>query len=226
MRPKTKLFAVEFRRILEVLVLQGLWKKFWAHYHDLFVQKWNCLPWIQTHFGSFLPPRFTEKVLDKYSRFMCPETTLFAVKFTHIWKLSVCNFYRKFWAQFHNLCVQKRSCWLCNSDAFGKVSACKIGKKVVGAFSRFVCRANKHSWLQHFLKMLWPCSIILHAHKSLLGCSGTLWSSWLSHFIRMLWIWTHLDCVCTHKLWRSGVTSCEVLSRKSWTGTSDMFWNI
>ena len=126
MRPKTKLFAVEFRRILEVLVLQGLWKKFWAHYHDLFVQKWNCLPWIQTHFGSFLPPRFTEKVLDKYSRFMCPETTLFAVKFTHIWKLSVCNFYRKFWAQFHNLCVQKRSCLTWSWDAFLKFSLCDV----------------------------------------------------------------------------------------------------
>jgi len=38
-RPKMKLFAVQFRRILEVLCLQGLQKKFWAHFHDLCVQK-------------------------------------------------------------------------------------------------------------------------------------------------------------------------------------------
>jgi len=39
MRPKTKLFAVEFRRIFDVLYLQGLQKKFLAHFHDLCVQK-------------------------------------------------------------------------------------------------------------------------------------------------------------------------------------------
>jgi len=38
MRPKMKLFAMEFRRILEVLCLQVLKKKFWAHIPDLCVQ--------------------------------------------------------------------------------------------------------------------------------------------------------------------------------------------
>jgi len=37
--PKTKLFAVKFRRILEVLCLQGLQKNFWAYFHDFCVQK-------------------------------------------------------------------------------------------------------------------------------------------------------------------------------------------
>ena len=36
-RPKTKLIAVKFRRILKVLCLQGLQKKFWAQFHDLCV---------------------------------------------------------------------------------------------------------------------------------------------------------------------------------------------
>ena len=43
MRPKTKLIAMKFRRILEVLCLQGLQKKFWATFHDLCVQKRSCL---------------------------------------------------------------------------------------------------------------------------------------------------------------------------------------
>jgi len=43
LRPKTKLFAVEFRRILEVLCLRGLQKKFWAQFHDFCVQKRSCL---------------------------------------------------------------------------------------------------------------------------------------------------------------------------------------
>ena len=39
MRPKTELFAVNFRRILELLRLQGSWKKLWVKFHDLCVQK-------------------------------------------------------------------------------------------------------------------------------------------------------------------------------------------
>jgi len=53
MRPKTKLFAVKFRCILEVLTLRGLWKKFRVHYHNLCVQKLNCLPWCSDAFWKF-----------------------------------------------------------------------------------------------------------------------------------------------------------------------------
>jgi len=42
MRPKIKLFAVKFRCILEVFAWRVLWRKFWAHFHDLYVQKWSC----------------------------------------------------------------------------------------------------------------------------------------------------------------------------------------
>ena len=52
-RPKTKLFAVKFRRILEVLCLQVLKKKLWAQFHDLCVQKWNCLLWNSDAFWKF-----------------------------------------------------------------------------------------------------------------------------------------------------------------------------
>jgi len=39
LRVGAKLFAMKFRRILEVLCLQDLQRKFWAQFHDLFVQK-------------------------------------------------------------------------------------------------------------------------------------------------------------------------------------------
>ena len=51
--PKTKLFSVKFRRKLEVVALQGLWKKLRAHYHDLCIQKWNCLLWSLETFRKF-----------------------------------------------------------------------------------------------------------------------------------------------------------------------------
>jgi len=44
MRPKMKLFTVELRRILQVLCLRVLQKKFWAQFHDLCIQKQSCLP--------------------------------------------------------------------------------------------------------------------------------------------------------------------------------------
>jgi len=78
MRPKTKLFSVKFRRILEVIRLQ----------------------------------RFAEKVLGAISQFIHSKTKLFPVKFRRIFEV-IClqRSQKKFWAQFHNLCVQKRSCF-------------------------------------------------------------------------------------------------------------------
>jgi len=45
-----KLFAVKFRRILEVLCLIGLEKNFWTNFHDLCVQKRSCLLWSSDPF--------------------------------------------------------------------------------------------------------------------------------------------------------------------------------
>ena len=302
-RPKTKLFEVKFRRILQVLRLQVLQKKFWAQFLVLCIQKWSVLLWSSDKFWKFRLSSFIKKVLGAFSRFMRPKTKLLPWNSDAFWKFSACkikekvvaqfhelcvqnwscfpwssdafwkfsasftekdvgaiprfvrlktklfalkfrrilevlclrvvqkvlgaiprfvhpkmnlfglkfrrilevlrlqDLQRNFWTNFHDLCVQIRSCLLWSSDPFCKFSACKIDKKVVGTFSWFMCCTNQHSWLQHFVKMLWPRFVILHVRTSMLGCSGTLWSSYLSHFIRMFWIWTHLDCKCTHKLW-------------------------
>jgi len=42
-RPKTELFEVKFRRILEVFRLKFLQKKLWAQFLDLCMQKRNSL---------------------------------------------------------------------------------------------------------------------------------------------------------------------------------------
>jgi len=205
MHPKTKLFSVKSRRILEVFLLQDLWKQFWVlfpdlcvqkwsgllwnldifllcklkkkcwvHFHDLCIQKRSCLLWHSDTFLTFSSPRIVEKVLNKFSRFMCPQTKPFAAKLHTFLKLFACMFCRKSFGRSFTICVQKWSCLLWRSDGFWKVFACKIDKKVLVAFSRFMCRAKKHSWLKHFVKMLWAYFIILHVNKSLLGCSRTL----------------------------------------------------
>jgi len=61
MRPKTKRFAVEFRRILKVFALWGLWRKFLAHYHDFCDQKWSCFLRSSDTFWKFSPCEIYEK---------------------------------------------------------------------------------------------------------------------------------------------------------------------
>ena len=79
--PQTKLFAVKFRRILEVLRLQGLWKKLWRIFIIYAPQNEAVCFEVHTHFASSLPVRFTEKVMGVRSRFMRAKTKLFAAKF-------------------------------------------------------------------------------------------------------------------------------------------------
>jgi len=61
MRPQTKLFAAKFRRILEVLRLQGLRRKFCTNFTIYAPQNEGFCFKVHTHFGSSLPARFTEK---------------------------------------------------------------------------------------------------------------------------------------------------------------------
>jgi len=81
MRPKTKLFAVKFRRVLELSPLM-LHEKSCGRIFPIFASK-NEAVWceVQTHFGSSLPASFKEKVLGAIPQFIRPKTKLFAVKF-------------------------------------------------------------------------------------------------------------------------------------------------
>ena len=102
MCPKTKLFAVKFRRV---------------------------------HFGSSCFARFVKKIQGALSRFVHPKMKLFAVMLRHISEvLRLQGSQRKFWTNFHNVCVQQRSCLLFSSDAFCKLSACTFDKKLWAYF--------------------------------------------------------------------------------------------
>ena len=105
-----KLFAVEFRRILEALRLQVLEKKLWPQFLEFCVQKQSCLQWNSDAFQKSLPARFTEKVVGAISRCVCPKMKLFAVKFRRI--LEVFAFqalWKKLWVHFPDLCIQNEA---------------------------------------------------------------------------------------------------------------------
>jgi len=99
---------------------------------------------VQAQFGSSLPARFTEKVLGAIPRFVRPKTNLCAVKFRCILEvLWLRVVQKKFWAQFHDLCVQKRTCLLWSSDAFWKFSASKVYRESSGQIFTIYVLKNK-----------------------------------------------------------------------------------
>jgi len=62
-----------------------------------------------------------------------PKTKLLEVKFRRILEvLRLQVLQKEFWAQFLDLCVQKRSGLLCSSDVFWKFSLCEGYKKSSG----------------------------------------------------------------------------------------------
>jgi len=92
MRPKTKLFAVKFRRILNVLCLQ-VYRKGSGHNFTICASRNEAIcPEIQTHFGSSPLASLTEKVLGAITQFVRPKMKLFAVKFRRIFKSLLCCF--------------------------------------------------------------------------------------------------------------------------------------
>jgi len=99
---------------------------------------------VQTHFRSSLPASFTTKVLGAIPRFVRLKTKLFAVKFRRISKVfCLQGLQKKLRAQFHDLCVQKRSCLLWSSDAFWKFSACEFYRKSSGGNSTICSSKNE-----------------------------------------------------------------------------------
>jgi len=58
LRPKTKLFAVNFICIFEDLCLLVLRKTFWAQFHDFLIQQRSCWPWSSDAFSKFSASEF------------------------------------------------------------------------------------------------------------------------------------------------------------------------
>jgi len=106
-RPKRKLLAVKFRRILKVLCLQVL-RKSCGRNSTIFVLKNEAVCCeVQRHFGSFRLASFGKKFLGAILRFMRPKTKLFAVKFRPILEFSLCEVYEKHSGRIITICASK-----------------------------------------------------------------------------------------------------------------------
>ena len=146
---KTKLFAVKFRRILEVLYLQELQKKFCAHFHDPCVQIWSCFVRSSDSFWKLSP-------CEVYKNSSGRIITTFASKNevvcrdvqTDFGSFPSASFIKKIGARFLDLCVQKWSCLLLSSDTFWKFLPMRFMKKFWAHF---------HDWCVQ-KRLCWPWS--------------------------------------------------------------------
>ena len=138
MRQKTKLFAVKFRRILEVLCLQDF-QKFLAHYHDLCVQKWSCLLWSSDAFSKFSPCEVYKKssgriitIYASKNEAVCREVQ------THVGSFHRASFIKRIWAHFLDFASKNEPVCSWVQTHFGSFRLMRFMEKFLGAFSRFM----------------------------------------------------------------------------------------
>ena len=111
LHPKTKLFALRFRRIFEVLCVQDLQKKFWAHFHDLCVQKRSCLAWSSNVFWTLCACKVCRKSFGRnFTIYVSKNEAVFHEVQTYLESFSFARCMKMFSARLYDLCVQKQSC--------------------------------------------------------------------------------------------------------------------
>jgi len=134
-RPRSKLFAVKFRCIYQSSLPVSFTKKLWAQFHNFYVKKRSCLLWNSDAFWSSRFAGFMKNIQGALSRFVRPKIKLFTMMFRHISEVFRLQCLQgKFWTNFHDWCVHKRSCLLWSSDAFCKFPLASLIKKLWAHF--------------------------------------------------------------------------------------------
>jgi len=167
MHPKMKLFAVEFRHILEVLCLQVLKEKLWAQFHDLCVQKWSCMLWSSDTFWKFSAREFYRKSCGRNSMICASKNEVVCCEIqAHFGSSRFARFMKRIRVHYHDLCAQKSNCLSWRSHAFRKFSTSKVYRESSGQiFTIYVskneavcCECQTHFvsfLLARLIKKLW-----------------------------------------------------------------------
>jgi len=170
MRPKIKLFAVKFRCILEVFAWRVLWRKFWAHFHDLYVQKWSCFLLSSDAFRRFSPCVvynrssgciMTITIFASTNEAVCHEVQ------TDFGSFLRASFIKKLWVHFFDFSVQKWSYLLLSSDAIWKLWLCQVYEESFGRI--FMIYASKNEAVCCEVQMYFGSSPYLRFTRRFLG---------------------------------------------------------
>jgi len=144
MRPKTKLFAVKFRRILKVLCLRVLQKRCGCN-STIFASKNEAVcREIETHSGSSRIASFKENVVVQFNDLRVQKWNCLLWNSDAFWKFSACEFYRKSCRRDSTIYASKSEAVCCEVQMhFGISLPASFKEKVVSAIPRFVCPKTK-----------------------------------------------------------------------------------
>ena len=128
----TAVFPLSWKKTaLSAPFLEASRQKFWKSALAFFGH--NFIHWRELHKTQF--KYFFKDVQDLFSRLKpFSGQSMWKVQ-THFGNSPLARFIKKFWAHFPDFCVSKESCLPWSSDAFFELSASKVYKNVLGAFS-------------------------------------------------------------------------------------------
>ena len=204
MRPKMKLFTVKFRRIFEVFALRGLWRKFWAHYHDFCVHKQSCLLWSSGTFWKFSACNVYRKSYGRiFTIYTSKNEAVSCEVQTHFGRFHFVRFIKKFLAYYHDptckvyskssgrnftiFAPKNEAVFLGVQTHFGSSLPANFAEKVLGAYSRFLrpnmklfavkFRRNVEVFVCEVYKKFWALlqDICVQKRSCLPWCSDAFW---------------------------------------------------
>ena len=176
-----KLFAAKFRRILEVLRMQGLQKVSGRIFWIFPSKNYAVCCEVQVHFRSSLPARFTKRFLGAFSRLMRLKTKMSAVKFRQILKVfSMQTLWKISWRNFMINASKNEAVCREVQTHFGSFLHASFVKTFLGIFSRLMRLKTKMSAVKfrQILKVfsiqtLWKsswCNFTINASKNEAVC--------------------------------------------------------
>ena len=131
-----KRFAVNFKRILEVLCLARFIKKLLTHF---LVQKWSGLRWVQTHSGCSPLARFAVKNCGRnFTIYVSKNDAVCCWVQTHLGSFRLARLIKSS-GRIFSICASKNKAVCCEVQThFGRSLPASSTKKVLGAIPRFV----------------------------------------------------------------------------------------
>ena len=184
--PQTKLFAVKFRRILEVLCLQGLWKKLCTNFHNLCAPKRSCLLWSSHTFCKFSACKVYRKSYGcTITIYACKNEAVCCKVQTHFGSSPPARFTEKSSGSIFTTCVSNKQTFL--TSTFCKKRWPRF--TILHPHKSLLCCSDTlwRSWLSHFIRTHYFGSEHIWTTTAPTNCDMWVWP-YVKQFQKSLWL--------------------------------------
>ena len=139
MRPKTQLFAVKFRRILDVFSMQALWKSSWRNFTINASKNVTCLPWSSDAFWKISACKVYRKSYGWNLTIYASKNECVCCKVqAHFGSFLRAGFIKQFWVHFHVFASKNGAVCREIQTHFGSSPPPRFTEIVLYEFSRFM----------------------------------------------------------------------------------------